>query len=69
MTGWVANVILFCGLWWLDPRRRWPLLLTAAGEGLWAVHGYRTAQPDLTVICVLFAALSVRNYFRWGAAD
>lgn len=62
---WAANIVLIAGLYFLSPRRRWPLALTAIGETTWFLVGVYRGQADIAFICLVFAALSVRNFLHW----
>lgn len=63
--GWLGNAFVIAGLWFLSPHSRWPFLATAVGELIWAVRSWQIGQPDMLLICVLFAGLALRNYWRW----
>ncbi len=66
IMGWVGNAFLIAGLYTMSPKRRWPFLLSLAGDGVWlAVSVYRWS-PDLMFLCSVFCGLAVYNYAKWG---
>lgn len=66
--GWIANVFIVIGLWYIGERKRWALLLTTLGESIWVVYSFRATLYDLTAICCVFAVLNFRSYVKWGQA-
>ena len=65
--GWVGNFFIVIGLWYIASKRRWAFLCTTFGEILWVIHSYFNGQTDLMVICVLFAILQFRSWWKWGS--
>lgn len=68
--GWVANIFLLVGLWFLGKDRRWPFLLTFVGETVWlvAILTSTLVMWDMAFICVVFAMLALNNWRKWGNA-
>jgi len=69
LAAWLANLLLIVGFFSMSPRRRWPFLVTVAGEALWLAVGAYRCEPDIVFICAVFGLLAARNYLRWGSSD
>lgn len=67
MMGWVAVVFLLYGSFLVGDRRRIGFVFQFVGNLIWAyVAVVRGFQLDLLVVNLIFAAIYVRNFFRWG---
>jgi nicotinamide riboside transporter PnuC len=66
---WLANATLVAGLWFVGKRRRWAFLLTFLGEASWVVVSASRGSADMLAICLVFAALAVVNFVRWGKKE
>jgi hypothetical protein len=67
--GWIANIILVSGLWFVGERVWWAFLLTIIGELAWTVIAVNRGEWDLAAICFVFALIALRNLVRWRQLD
>ena len=63
--GWLGNIFIVFGLWYIGNQKRWAFLLTTVGEIIWVLHSYLGGQTDLMVICALFAILQFRSWLKF----
>ena len=63
---WFANLLIIVGLYCTSPKRRWPFLVTAAGEAIYVASSVVRGQVDLAFICIIFMVLAIRNFNKWG---
>jgi hypothetical protein len=64
--GWIGNVLIVVGLWKIGNRQRSAFLYTLSGEAVWVIYSISLGMWDLAAICIVFAALAVRNYVKWA---
>lgn len=67
--GWIANVFLVLGNFFVGYKWRPALLLVAIGEAIWLVRCWQLAAWDMMFICVVFLILAIKNYWQWGKAE
>jgi hypothetical protein len=63
--GWIANVFLVAGLWFVGNRLKWAFLLTIVGEVAWVFIAVARDQYDMAAICAVFTLLALRNLLLW----
>jgi len=64
--GWVGNVFLVLGLWLVGDKKRSAFIFSCIGETIWVFHALSRQMYDLAFICVIFALLAIRSWFKWG---
>ena len=64
--GWVGNIFLITGLWLVGDKKRIAFVFSVIGETIWIVYSLKKEMYDLAFICVIFALLAVRSWFKWG---
>jgi len=67
ILGWAGNVAIVAGLWGIGNQRRGAFLFSIVGESAWIVKSTINRQWDLAFICVIFAALAIRSWVKWGS--
>lgn len=65
VTGWLANVLLVAGLWYMGRRKWWAFALTVVGEVVWVGLAASRGQWDLAAICLIFTILAGWNLVQW----
>lgn len=55
----------FAGVYAIGRNKRAGFLICAFGEILWCVKSIVTEQPDLLLLCVVFAVLHFCNWKGW----
>ncbi len=68
MTGWIANFLQVIGLVLLGKKQRVGWLFGVAAECLWIVRAEAKDMPDLMFISVIYIAVAVINWSKWGKA-
>ena len=66
--GWIGNIFIVIGLWYIGNKKRWAFVFSMIGEAVWVVYAMTIGLYDLAAICVVFFALAARNYYEWGKA-
>ena len=66
--GWIASWIILLGMWGIAHQKRVGFLISFVGEVLWGFVGYSRDEPDLVVVCIVFAIMQGYAYFKWGKA-
>lgn len=64
--GWLGNIFIVIGLWFVGDRKRSAFIFTIIGELIWAGYAMHLGMWDLAIICLVFALLALRNWFKWG---
>lgn len=64
--GWIANILIVIGLWQVGSKVRNAFLWTGVGEALWFTHAVHRGLYDLAALCLVFAGLAIRNWWKWG---
>ena len=72
MIGWSANVLMWVGSILVGNRNRCGFLMQATGNAMWAWIGYYGLACEnkgaLIGVSIVFTALYVRNFLKWGKA-
>jgi nicotinamide riboside transporter PnuC len=68
MLGWIGNIFIIIGLFFLNKKTRWPFIFSIIGEAIYIYYSYSLGLYNMTFICVVFAALAARNFFKWSEA-
>lgn len=66
MLGWIGNVFIVAGLWGAGNRYRPAFLASVVGESFWIANAYSRSDWALGSICVVFLAMALRAYVKWG---
>jgi hypothetical protein len=66
LLGWIGNVLIVIGLWKIGDKWRHAFLFSIVGEIIWIIKSLYFKQYDLAFICVIFAALSARSWYKWN---
>lgn len=66
MIGWIGNIFIILGLWGIGNKNRKAFIFSVIGEILWIIKAVNDGSWDLAAICVVFAAVAIRNWFLWG---
>jgi hypothetical protein len=66
LWGWLGNVFIVLGLWGIGNKKRGAFLFSIAGESCWILKAFSLGMWDLGIICVVFLAMAVRAYCKWG---
>lgn len=64
--GWLGNLFIIGGLWGIGSKYRHAFLASIVGEVIWLVKAAYCEQYDLAAMCVVFAALAARSWYKWG---
>lgn len=64
--GWIGNVFIVAGLWGIGNKARHAFIASVIGEVIWLVKSLYFEQYDLAAMCVVFAALAARSWWKWG---
>ncbi len=67
LLSWLANIIIFAGLWYSGTKKWWACGLSVVGEIMWTVVAIYRDEWDLAIVCIAFAMVGVRNLFLWRA--
>lgn len=62
----LASLLLLLGLWLTGSKCRHGFACTIAGESLWVIIAANRGAFDLSLLCVAFVAVAVRNFRRWS---
>jgi len=63
---WFGNACLVGGLYGIGNKWRPAFLLSALGEAAWITSAYARKDYALGFMCVVFGAMAIVNYFKWG---
>jgi hypothetical protein len=63
--GWFGNIFLVIGLWKIGNRERRAFAFSIVGELIWLAHSCRLGRWDMGFICVVFALMAARGWWRW----
>ena len=63
--GWVGNVFIVIGLYFIGEKKRWAFLFSVVGELIWCLFSLYKQQYDLAFICAVFCALALRSWIKW----
>lgn len=66
MLAWIGNVFIVIGLWGVGNKSRNAFIPSIIGEAAWITHAYLRSDWALAAICVVFCAMAVRSYIKWG---
>ena len=64
--GWIGNIFIILGLWFVGNKKRWAFILSVIGETCWIIHSFLIQMYDLAIICIVFALLAARSWYKWG---
>jgi hypothetical protein len=64
--GWFGNIFIVLGLWSVGDKKRYAFLFSIVGETIWVIYAVLLGLWDLAFACVLFDALAIRNWIKWG---
>jgi len=64
--GWVGNIFIVIGLWLVGNKNRTAFIFTVIGESIWVAYAFTKGLYDLAFICIVFAVLAARNWYKWG---
>ena len=67
--GWIGNIFIIFGLWFVGNKKRWAFILSVIGEVCWIIHSLLIQMYDLAIICVVFALLAARSWYKWGKEE
>lgn len=66
---WIANALILWGGWQVGKKNRNAFFYYIAGELTWVWYAIVYEHLwSLAVVCVAFAAMSLRNWVKWGSA-
>lgn len=63
--GWIGNIFICIGLWFIGDKKRFAFLFSIVGESIWVAYSISIEMYDLAAICVVFALLAARSYMKW----
>ncbi len=63
--GWVGNVLLLTGAYFIGYRHRHAFLLIILGEAIWCVPSFMTERYDMLFICIFAMGMAMRNWWMW----
>lgn len=63
---WLGNAFILIGLYLIGNKKRYAFLFSVVGEALWMVWSIRERIWSLALITLVFAALAIRSYIKWG---
>lgn len=63
---WVGNIFLILGMWLVGDKIREAFIFAFIGELLWTYYAWKKKEYGLVFICIIFAILAARNWYRWG---
>jgi nicotinamide riboside transporter PnuC len=63
---WIGNIFIVIGLWYIGNKKRWAFLFSVVGETCWIIYSLTIGLYSLAAICVVFAFLAARSYYKWG---
>lgn len=64
--GWIGNILIWLGLWLVGRKDRKAFLFTIVGELVWVAYAAYYQWWDLSLSCIVFAAISAKNWVIWG---
>ncbi len=67
--GWLGNIFIVIGIWLVGDKKRSAFIFSIIGESVWTVYALQRGMYDLAAICGVFAALAIRNWFKWGSSE
>lgn len=67
--GWIGNIFLIIGVFFINQKTRWPFLFMAVGEAIWFAYSMNMHKADMAFICFLFCILATRNFFKWRVSN
>ncbi len=65
MIGWIGNIFLLVGVYYIGNKQKVGFLLTAFGEIIWIAYSVTISLWSLVAACVLFFGMSLRNWYKW----
>jgi hypothetical protein len=65
VTGYIGSLCILYGLYLIGQKRELGFLFGVLGELFWLHRGYMTGLLDLMALSVLFAAVHLRNWYKW----
>lgn len=65
IIGWLGNVFIVIGLYGIGNRWRPAFIFSVLGELCWIYKAGCMHLWDLLAMCLIFAALAIRSYFKW----
>lgn len=65
IIGWIGNLILVVAQWKVGDKARTAFLLMVVGELTWLVASILKESPSMSFLCVIFAGIAMRNYWKW----
>lgn len=69
MIGWIGNIFLLAGVYYIGNKQKVGFLLTAFGEIIWIAYSVTISLWSLVAACVLFFGMSLRNWYKWYKDD
>lgn len=66
MLGWIGNAFIVGGLWGVGNKNRNAFLLSIVGEAFWIANAIGRSDWALASICVVFAVMAARGYYKWA---
>lgn len=63
---WIGTVLIALGLWKAGDKNRNAFLFSVVGELLWVVYAVSIRLWSLAAICLIFAAIAARNFWKWS---
>lgn len=66
MLAWIGNLLIVVGLWKIGDKWRHAFLFSIAGELLYVARSVANRDWALASICVVFCAMALVNWIKWG---
>ncbi len=67
--GWLAALILIVSSWLMGRKWRHAFLLGVLGNVLYTWESWKIGRPDMVFVCVVFALIAARNWWKWGKSE
>ena len=66
---WVAMVLTFFAIYSLGNKRRYGFCVMMVGNICWVVLGFKFQSLGMILANLIFFAMNLRGFFRWGTPD
>lgn len=62
---WIGNIFIILGLYYIGNKKRFAFIFSVVGETSWIGYALLSQQYNLAFICIIFAGMAIRNWFKW----